>query len=268
MPGTHLDAPLFIKEIHETTVHTGRTPYFFNNGGKPTYLSEPPPGLAPLVPAATDPRIAMGNEYIVAEVQGVKPTPPYGIETQLGFAAPQVAFAPLWATRDVAAAFGITLVEPGQAVRLSSPVADLQQIEYEYGVFASHWSPYQGTGNALLSVVCTDLEHHDFPHVFASTDPTQPLVISVGRYWPRLGRVRLADLWVPRGSALYIPPKPATHDPECIDLHNNRNSARACWGDIHQSSIVTHTLLQKDKGFFYWYWNAIATEHGQPVAIR
>lgn len=268
MPGTHLDAPLFIKEIHETTVHTAQTPYFFNDGGKPTYLSEPPAGLAPLVPAVTDPGIAMGNEYIVAEVLGVKPTPPYGIETQLGFAAPQVAFAPLWATRAVAAAFGITLVEPGQAVRLSSPVADLQQIEYEYGVFAGHWSPYQGTGNALLSVVCTDLEHHDFPHVFASTDPTQPLVISVGRYWPRLGRIRLADLWVPRGSALYIPPKPGTQDPECIDLHNNRNSARACWGDIRQNSIVTHTLLQKDKGFFYWYWNAIATEHGQPVAIR
>lgn len=267
MPDNQFDAPLFIKEIFETAVDTANTPIFFNDGGSPVYLSQPPAGVTPIEPAATNPALAMGNEYAVAQVLGVKPTPPYGIETQLGFAATQVDFAPLWATRDVAAAFGITLVEPGQAVLLSSPVTGLHQIEYEYGVFAGHWSPYQGTGNTLLSVVCTDLEHHDFPHVFASTDPTQPLVISVGRYWPGLGKIRLADLWVPRGSALYIPPKPATPGAECIDLHNNRNSARACWGDIRQGSIVTHTLLQKDGGFFYWYWNAIATAHGRPVAI-
>lgn len=267
MPDNQFDAPLFIKEIFETAVDTANTPIFFNDGGSPVYLSQPPAGVTPIEPVATNPALAMGNEYAVAQVLGVKPTPPYGIETQLGFAATQVDFAPLWATRDVAAAFGITLVEPGQAVRLSSPVTGLHQIEYEYGVFAGHWSPYQGTGNTLLSVVCTDLEHHDFPHVFASTDPAQPLVISVGRYWPGLGKIRLADLWVPRGSALYIPPKPATPGAECIDLHNNRNSARACWGDIRQGSIVTHTLLQKDGGFFYWYWNAIATAHGRPVAI-
>lgn len=267
MPGTHLDAPLFIKEIRETTVDITKTPFFYNDGGAPTFVSTPPASITPLTPAETNPAIAMGKEYIVAEVLGVKPTPPYGIETQLGFAAQEVEFTPLWVTRDIAAAFGITLVEQGQAVRVSSPVVELQQIEYEYGVFAGHWSPYQDTGNTLLSVVCTDLEHHDFPHVFASTDPTQPLVISVARYWPRLGRIRLADLWVPRGSALYIPPKPACVTPECIDLHNNRNSARACWGDIRQNSIVTHTLLQNENGYFYWYWNAIATVHSKPVAI-
>ena len=194
MPDTQFDAPLFIKEILETAVDIARTPFFFNDGGSPTYLTQPPAGVTPIEPAATNPALAMGNEYVVAQVLGVKPTPPYGIETQLGFAAPQVAFAPLWATREVAAAFGITLVEPGQGVRLSSPVTELQQIEYEYGVFAGHWSPYQGTGNTLLSVVCTDLEHHDFPHVFASTDPVQPLVISVGRYWPGLGKIRLAAI--------------------------------------------------------------------------
>ena len=261
------DTPVFIKQLHETTINTVDTPFFYNDGGNPTYVSEPPAGITPLTPATTNPAIAMGNEYVVAEVMGVKPTPPYGIETQLGFAAKEVMFAPMWATREVAAAFGITLVEPGQVVMLSSPVVELQQIEYEYGVFAGHWSPYQNTGNQLLSVVCTDLEHHNFPHVFASTDPTQPLVVSVGRYWPKLGKIRLADLWVPRGSALYIPPKPASDSLPCIDLHNNRNSARACWGDIRQNSIVTHTLLQNDNGFFYWYWNAIPTEHGRPVDI-
>lgn len=269
MPGSHLDAPLFIKDIYETQVDTAITPFFFNDGGMPVYLTEPPEGLKPLVPAATDPALAVGNEYLVADVLGVKPTPPYGVETQLGFAAEEVVFAPLWATRSIAAAFGITLVEPGQAVQIESPVTELQQVEYEYGAFAGHWSPYQGTGNALLSVVCTDLEHHDFPHVFASTDPTKPLVISVGRYRPALGKMRLADLWVPRGSALYVPPKPASSDPAAvIDLHNNRNSARACWGDIHQNSITTHTLLQTQGGFFYWYWNAVATVHSQPVAVR
>ncbi|GAB3262237.1 hypothetical protein GCM10027296_36890 [Chitinimonas naiadis] len=261
------DTPVFIKALHETKVDTVKTPFFYNVDGQPQFVQELPVGLDPLSPAVTDPALAVGNEYLVAELLGVKPSPPYGVETQLGFAATEVVYAPLWATRDIAAAFGITLVEPGQAVVLSSPVVELQQIEYEYGVFAGHWSPYQKTGNQLLSVVCTDLEHHDFPHVFASTDPTQPLVISVGRYWPKLGKIRLADLWVPRGSALYIPPKPALLGQACIDLHNNRNSARACWGDITQSSVTTHTLLQKDHGYFYWYWNAVPTAHGRPVTI-
>lgn len=267
MSETSFDTPVFIKALHETTVDTVKTPFFYNDGGKPTYLGELPTNVKPLTPPTTNPAIAIGNEYHVADVLGVKPNPPYGVATQLGFAAAEVAFAPLWATRDIAAAFGITLVEAGQAVMLSSPVVELHHIEYEYGVFAGHWSPYQGTGKQLLSVVCTDLEHHNFPHVFASTDPAQALVVSVGRYWPKLGKIRLADLWVPRGSALYIPPKPASASLECIDLHNNRNSARACWGDIHQNSVVTQTLLQKDHGFFYWYWNAIPTAHGKPVAI-
>lgn len=268
MPDPTFDAPRFIKEIRETAVDTVQTPFFYNDGGAPTFVNQPPAGVMPLTPAMTNPALAMGSEYVVAEVLKVQATPPYGIETRLGFAAEEVVFEPLWATREVAEAFGITLVESGQAVLLSSPVVELQQIEYEYGVFAGHWSPYQDTGNTLLSVVCTDLEHHNFPHVFASTDPHQPLVISVGRYWPRLGRIRLADLWVPQGKALYIPPKPASSSLECLDLHNNRNSARACWGDIRQNSITTHTLLQTTGGFFYWYWNAIDTVHGKPVAIR
>ncbi len=267
MPEPTFNAPLFIQEMAEATVDITATPFFYNDSGSPSYLSQPPAGVIPLTPAATHSEAAIGHGHTVAKVLAVKSTPPWGIETQLGFAAQQVAFEPLWVTRDIAAAFGITLVEAGQAVQVSSPVTTLQQVEYRYGAFAGHWSPYQGTGDALLSVVCTDLEHHDFPHVCASTDPTQPLVISVGRYWPQLGKIRLADLWVPRGSALYIPPKPAQTDPECIDLHGNRNSAHACWGDIHQNSIVTHTLLQNNNGFFYWYWNALPTVHGQPVAI-
>ncbi|MDR3429583.1 hypothetical protein [Silvimonas sp.] len=264
----HFDAPVFIKELYETTVNITDTPFFYNDGGQPVYLNALPAGVTPLEPATTNPAVAIGNEYIVAEVMAIKPTPPYGVETQLGFIAKEVVYEPMWATRDIAAAFGITLVEPGQGVPLSSPVHTLSQVEYEYGVFAGHWSPYQNTGNNLLTVVCTDLEHHDFPHVFASTDPEFPLVISVARYWPKLSKICVADLWVRRGCALYIPPKPAHNNPECIDLHNNRNSARACWGDIKHGSVVTKTLLQTENGFFYWYWNAAPTVHTNLAAVR
>ena len=89
MPGTHLEAPLFIKEISESAVDIARTPFFFNDGGAPTFLDAPPAGATALTPAATDPAMAQGNEYAVAQVIGVKPNPPYGLETQLGFAAEQ-----------------------------------------------------------------------------------------------------------------------------------------------------------------------------------
>lgn len=261
----YLDAPLFEIEKGEITVDIAATPFFYNDNGTPTYLREPPPGVIPLAPARTDPHVGIGREYVVSEVMGVKQTPPYGVETQLGFLGYEIEYEPMWATSETAAAFGITLVGKGEAVELSSPVAKISQVEYEYGVFAGHWSPYQGTGNQLLSIVCTDLEHHDFPHIFASTDPKLPLVISVGRYWPKEDRIRLADLWVPRGSALYIPPKPVLLGQQCVDLHNNRNSARACWGHLHQNSLATHTLLQAEGGFFYWFWNATATVHTSPL---
>lgn len=260
--------PVGINELHRSDVNIAKKPYFYNDAGVPKYLSKLPPRVKPLQPAAVDPAIAMGNEYVVADILGVRKNAKFGTETQFGIGAKEVVFEPMWATRDVAAAFGITLIEPGQAIRIESPVPKLQHIDYEYGVFAGHWSPYQKTGDQLLSVVCTDLEHHDFPHVFASIDPWQPLVTSVGRYWPKLGKIRLADLWVPRGCALYIPPMPSSPDAECIDLHNNRNSARACWGDIRQNSIVTQTLLLDKGGYFYWYWNAIPTVHSRPADVR
>lgn len=267
MSDPDFNPPLFIKAGPEAQINTAQTPWFLNEGGAPLFLQTPPSHMHPIEVVPTDPAIAMGNEVIVAKQLGFS-TSSYGNETQLGFAAREVVFEPLWATREVAAAFGITLVEPGQIVQVQSPIAELQLIEYEYGAFAGHWTPYQKVGNNVVSVVCTDLEHHDFPHVFASTDPTKPLVTSVGRYWPKRGVIRLADLWVPQGCALYIPPKPHVPDAEVIDLHNNRNSARACWGDIFQNSITTYTLLQASGGFFHWYWNAMDTQHSQPPEIR
>lgn len=263
--------PLFIKEQSEIHVNVSDTPFFYNDNGTPTYRARLPDGVTPLTPAHTGPEVAIGAEHRVTGTIGFKPTPPYGNETQMGFEGENIRYEPMWATRDTAAAFGITLVEAGQGIEIDSPGGELHQVEYEYGVFAGHWSPYQNTnpeaGNTLLSVVCTDLEHHDFPHVFASTDAQFPLVISVARYWHAEGRIRLADLWVPQGSALYIPPKPLLFGSQCIDLHNNRNSARAAWGDIRRNSILTHTLLQTKDSFTYWYWNAADTVH-TPLEVR
>lgn len=257
--------PLFIREHAKLDVDVAETPFFYNDNGSPTYRAALPAGVTPLTPAHTGPDVAIGAEHRVTGTMTFKEDPGYGNETQLGFEGENIRYEPMWATREAAAAFGITLVEPGQGIEVVSPGGLLHQFEYEYGVFAGHWSPYQNTNppgeNTLLSVVCTDLEHHDFPHVFASTDPNFPLVISVGRYWHGEGRIRLADLWVPQGAALYIPPKPLLLGSQCIDLHNNRNSARAAWGDIRQNSVQTHTLLQTADTFTYWYWNAEDTAH-------
>lgn len=264
MPPYYFDKPMLEVPGAERRVSIADTPYFFNEDGHPAYLPAPPADVTPLAVPPTDPELAMGHEVVVDRILQVKNMPPSGVATEFGLVAERVPFEPLWATRIVAAAFGIVLVEPGQCVKISSPHQDLAEIQYEYGVFAGHWSPYQGTDAQLLSVVCTDLEHHDFPHVFAATDPELPLVTSVGRYWPALGKLRLADLWVPPHSALYIPPKPAVSGQPCIDLHNNRNSALACWGNIRRSSVHTTTLLFQD-GYFYWYWNALDTLHTRPV---
>lgn len=261
MADQQFDTPLFIQEKQEVEIDISETPFFYNDNGKPSYLAQAPAHVPLLVPPNINPNLTLGNPYFVSEIIDIKQNPPYGTETQLGFIADKVEYAPMWVTQDIAAAFGAVLVSEGEAIQLSSPVPKLSQVEYAYGVFAGHWSPYQNTGNRLLSVACTDLEHHDFPHIFASTDANFPLVTSVARYWPAFSKICLADLWIPRGKALYIPPKPASADMACIDLHNNRNSAHACWGDIHHNSITTHTLLQVDNGYFYWFWNANPTIH-------
>ena len=261
----HLDAPLFEVTKNSQPVSLADTPWLYLDGGTPRYLASPPAGAKTIEPAATDPDRAIGAEHVVPDILSVTPNGSYGTETQLALMAQAVSYEPMWATRTTAAAFGITLVKPGEAVRIEGPSAGIAVNEYEYGVFAGHWSPYQNTGNRLLTRVITDLEHHDFPHVFAATDPAMPLVISVGRYWPQRGVVRLADLWVKQGEALYIPPKPQVAGAQVIDLHNNRNSARACWGELDRSTITTHTLLQPEGGYFYWYWNALDTQHGRPI---
>lgn len=254
--------PVFIRSIESEDIDLSAQPYLYNDAGIPRYLAEPPAGANRIAVAPQDPALEMGSEHVVTGTLGEK-TSDFGVETQLGFGPGDVTFAPTWATRETAAAFGITLVQPGDAVLVNSP-HPVQQVEYEYGVFAGHYNPYTESELVLDSVVCTDLEHHDFPHVFASTDLSLPLVISVGRYFPRRGVIRLADLWVRRGDALYIPPMPRLADPECVDLHNNRNSARAAWGHQDRDAVLTHTLLQTDQPYIWWFWNNADTLHAAP----
>ncbi|OTG81071.1 hypothetical protein [Acinetobacter sp. ANC 4648] len=265
----YFEQQLLDREKRKIEVNIKQTPYFYNDAGRPTYLSTLPKGLNSLEVDKFKIMKCKGREYNVSKELGTKVNSKYGLEIQLEFDGIQFEYEPMWATRKNAAAFGITLVKQGQAIKIESHVAMLSQIEYEYGMFAGHWCPYLdsgrsvGEGKTLFPFVCTDLEHHDFPHIFASTDRELPLVVSVARYWPKLGKIYLADLWIPMGQALYIPSKPRLHGQEFIDLHNNRNAAQACWGQLDKNTLSTHTMLQTENTYFYWYWNKHPTIHRQ-----
>ena len=256
-----------------------KTPYFCNIGGKPVYFETLPIGTVELHPASSDPGISLGNEYkVTTDKDPVIVEPAFGEKTELTFSASQVEYKPMWVTAENVAAFGMTLVKRGQGIRIGIGIDNpmkhpLEQVDYEYGMFAGHWSPYRepntekkmdGTTDDvryLLGSVGTDLECHDFPHVFASVDPKLPLVISVARFWPRLGKIYLADLWVPSGCALYVPPRSHLLGQPYLDLHGNRNSALACWLGGGQTSVQTQTMLQTSDSYFYWFWNNSPSIH-------
>jgi hypothetical protein len=80
-----LAPPLFEVEKFSQPVSLSQTPFFYNDGGRPAFLPAPPAGAVPIDAATTDPDVAIGREHVVDEVLGIKPTPPYGVETQLGF---------------------------------------------------------------------------------------------------------------------------------------------------------------------------------------
>ena len=253
----------------------GETPYFYNDQGTPSYLTNLPEHVDLITVPTIDMQARKGKSYKVLEQMGGSSSE-YGRQTQLDFDGETFEYEAMWATADTAAAFGITLIQPGQAVQIFNTGHPFVHINFEYGKYAGHWCPYLESGltaaKTIFPFVSTDLEHHDFPHIFASTDQQLPLVISVARYFPAEGQIYLADLWVRRGDALYIPPKPNDQF-DFIDLHNNRNSALACWGgppNILQghgqslkTSVDTETLLQVESTYFYWYWNKKRTLHQQ-----
>lgn len=268
MSQTNFDPLLLIGESEGSPVDTVAKPYVCNIRGKPEFVHALPTGVVELQPVASPsgdctPEPSWGRGYQVSGTQTTIPDPQYGEQTKMEFVANEVVYEPHWASREAAAAFGITLIEPGQGLRMQSPIRELHDTPFEYGMFAGQQCPYLPKAERfqLQPSVCTDLEHHNFPHVFSSVDPQLPLVISVGRYWPQRAKIFLADLWVPRGMALYIPPRPKIPDAAYIDLHGNRNSALACWRGGPQRSVQTLTLLPKDSGYFFWFWNALPTVH-------
>ena len=272
-PATYFTAPLLDQTVQEIDVDISAQPYFYNNGGTPEYLAEVSDAIELIQVSSTNARMSRGHVYSVPEEIATIQTH-WGEQTQLAFAGNFFEFMPLKATPETAAAFGMTLVKAGQAIEVQATQKKLSQIKYQYGMLAGHFFPYDPTQinlatKTLYPFVITDLEHHDFSHVFASTDPNQlSLVISAGRYFPKNQKIYLADLWVEHGDALYILEMPKQVAPEFIDLHNNRNPALAYWkGESSQSTIQMHTLLDP-KGYFYWFWNACPTIHPQLTAFE
>jgi hypothetical protein len=212
-PATYFTAPLLDQTVQEIDLDISAQPYFYNNGETPKYLADVSDAIE-LIQASS-----INAHMSIATIQT-----DWGEQTQLAFAGNTFEFMPLKATPETAAAFGMTLVKAGQAIEVQATQKKLSQIEYQYGMLAGYFFPYDPTqinlvAKTLYPFVITDLEHHDFPHVFASTDPNQlPLVISAGRYFPKDQKIYLADLWVEHGDALYIPEMPKQVAPEFIDL--------------------------------------------------
>lgn len=251
------DNVLLIKEGQKRSLDIRVTPFFCNLDGAPKYLPKVPSDIKELAPTLSTE--VMGTKYNVLADPTICPADTFGDQTYLRFDVETVAFEALAATTETAAAFGMTLIKPGQAIQLNSPQPLLSVVDFEYGMFAGFRSPYDGTGYQITSKVCTDLEYHDFPHLFASIHPKLPRVTSVARYWPERKEIFLADLWVPPGSALYIPPRP-TGSP-FFDLHCSRNSALACWHGTCSTSLPTQTLLQTEDIQIHWFWNERPTIH-------
>lgn len=63
----YLDAPLFEVEKASQAVSVPQTPFFHNDGGRPTYVAALPKGALLIEPAPTDPALAAGREHRIAD---------------------------------------------------------------------------------------------------------------------------------------------------------------------------------------------------------
>lgn len=234
-----------------------RYPFLYNQGGIGRQLAEPRGRLIELAPEA--PMLDIGSKYVDVEAC------PRIIESDSGtyamtlfdFGVDEVHYMPFRATPMTAQAFGMTLLRNGDSIRF--PYEGLVMADYSYGKWAGHQSPYlaEGRRRELLTFNPTDLEYHDFPHVFFSRD-SLPLVVSVARFRPYAREIALADLWIDPGDAIVLPPKrrppppPAKCSPDeawriIVDLHGNRNSALACWYREGKAVLSTTTILANDE---------------------
>ncbi|NUU01011.1 hypothetical protein [Herbaspirillum robiniae] len=256
---SNFDTVLFIADgASAPLLDTKKFPYMFNDNGRGRQTEDICGRLIELAPDA--PELERGATYrdIAHWPRQITPKdyPAYEI-TEFDFRVPEVRYEPLPATPENAQAFGATLLRSGECIRF--PYDGLVMSDYTYGKWAGYESPYLGDGRSreLLTWNATDLEYHDFAHIFFSQGPL-PLVITVARWRPYVNQISLADLWVAPGDALVLPPKvmpppPTQHmGPEekrrlVVDMHNNRNSAQACRRYDGPPSLATATVLGDDQ---------------------
>lgn len=252
MSNEAFDAPIFIEDGPYIDLQPREYPYLYNDRGHGRQLRQP---LGTEISIARDnPDLDRGVKY-----KGISHQPktipndghPYQI-TEFSFKAPEVHYEAITASKESVQAFGMTLLKSGECLRFE--YEGMIMAQYTYGKWAAHQSPYIGQRRRreLLTHNATDLEFHDFPHVFFSQDD-RPLVISVARWRPYVQEISLADLWIAPGDAIVLPPKTRPAAPTgklpdnlarriIIDLHGNRNSALACWGS-DKAALTTTTVL-------------------------
>ncbi|RDU95940.1 hypothetical protein [Trinickia dinghuensis] len=254
MSASHLDPVLLIDHGDAYALDCERFPYLYNNHGQCEQYAEPRGKEITLAP--DDRQLDMGAKYTgIGWREKRIPTRDGGYTIkEFDFHAELVEYQPLWATETTAQAFGMTLLRAGECIRFEYDRLVCGQ--YTYGQWAGHQSPYLELGRRceLLTYNPTDLEYHDFPHVFFSRHECLPLVLSVARWRPFAHEISLADLWVAPGDALVLPPQrfPAPpppgaskHDAWMVvaNLHNNRNAAQACRYQRGVDRLLTETVL-------------------------
>ncbi|UUQ62968.1 hypothetical protein NLK61_16915 [Pseudomonas fuscovaginae UPB0736] len=241
----------FIEDGAEQPLDTHKFPFLYNDQGLAVPCREPRGKLIELAP--TRPELALGHRYegISEKTRQVQTACSSYEITEFDFHAKEVYYQPLWATEETAQAFGMTLLRSGECIRFE--YEQLMIAQYTYGKWAGHQSPYLGPARQreLLNYNPTDLEYHNFAHVFLARYTRLPLVISVARWRPCVNQIELADLWVKPGDALVLPPQKYPEKPPAgadkyltvVDMHGNRNSALACWFQGEEDCLLTETIL-------------------------
>lgn len=255
-------------------------PYLYNNQGRPEHCRDPKGTLIEM--AIEDPELERGSRYAhITHKEKIIPDGPYAI-TLFDFKVKEVHYEGLRATPETARAFGMTLLRSGASVHFA--YEGLVCSKYTYGKWAGHQSPYVEAARRRELLTCnpTDLEFHNFPHVFFSQD-SHPLVISVARWRPFVNEISLADLWLAPGDAIVLPPKVFPSPPRAgasyaearrkiVDLHGNRNSALACWSVPAKPTLVTETILanaalmSSAQAGLHYHEEVTATRHTPPAA--
>ncbi|PAJ79177.1 hypothetical protein [Burkholderia ubonensis] len=254
MSASYLEPVLFIENGEAYSLDCKQFPYLYNNQGRCEQYAEPKGSEIALAP--DDPQLDMGAKYSGIDWREKRiPTRDGGYMIKaFDFHAELVEYQPLRATQATAQAFGMTLLRAGECIRFEYDGLVCRQ--YKYGQWASYQSPYLefGRRRELLTYNPTDLEYHDFPHVFFSRHRSLPLVISVARWRPYAHEISLADVWLAPGDALVLPPQrfpeplppgASKHDAwmAVANLHGNRNAALACRFQGGEAGLLTETIL-------------------------